>query len=104
MLGVVISGVVNNEVSLPSCLELDDVCISSFLLGIFPFWGALPLFTPYALLLGHRGVRGAVPRLHLPDVRAERGALPLLDAARRPAPRRPAQRGRRALPVAHDQR
>lgn len=47
MLGVVISGVVKIEESLPSCLELDDVCISSFFPGIFPFWGALPLFTPY---------------------------------------------------------
>ncbi len=57
-----------------------------------------------ALLLGHRDLRPAVPHVHEPAVRAQRAALPLPDARRRPAPRRGAVAEGRALPLAHDQR
>ena len=57
-----------------------------------------------SLLLGHRGLRPAVPRLHQPRRRPEAAALPVPHARRSPRPGRGAQPARRALPMAHHQR
>ncbi len=56
------------------------------------------------LLLGHRGLRGAVPRLHDARGGPEGHPLPMEDARRRPPTRRRDEPGRSAVPVAHDQR
>ncbi len=56
------------------------------------------------LLLGHRGVRAAVPGVHDAAVGEERPPHAVPDAPRRTQARAPAQRGRRSVPVAHDQR
>ncbi len=49
------------------------------------------------LLLGHRGLRRAVPGIHRPDRCAEAAALPVAHARRRPSPRARHEPGRRAL-------
>ena len=57
------------------------------------------------LLLGHRDLRPAVPHLHDTRVGAQRAAVALADAADAARSRRAtAERGRRPLPLAHDQR
>ena len=56
------------------------------------------------LLLGHRDVRRAVPRLHEPGDGPQAAAVPLAAAGQGPRAGRRAEPGRRAVPVAHDQR
>ena len=56
------------------------------------------------LLLGHGDVRRAVPRLHRPGGGAQAAALPLGDARRRRTAGGRDEPGRRAVPVADDQR
>ena len=56
------------------------------------------------LLLGHRDVRRAVPRLHEPRAGPQGPALPLAPAAPGPPAGGRAEPGRRAVPVAHDHR
>ena len=56
------------------------------------------------LLLGPGGVPAALPDLHQPRQRPPGSGIPPRPAARGEDPRQGAQRGRRALPVAHHQR